>query len=263
MSKLEHPVAVYYDKHGKRHEILASTLSNPAKFAESRNNDLLDESEQISLGVREESTAAVAHFFEKAESRGSRKISFCESDPRHNERVDKLVSALQRTTELTLEICFRKTVNGEKTETTENIANLSGYRWGPEVHRIQDAKTIIRHDIFAQDPELAMSIHRPWIAIEVINTHFPDEQTFNAMLKTSEALPLMVLFDFVERKDYFLKVDEAKKTLRIQGTTYYIKEGKLWRGENATKIASSREFETEYKAMIKRWTEYRKNNPLA
>lgn len=59
-----------------------------------------------------------------------------------------------------------------------------------------------------------MSIHHPWVAIEVINKHFPEEKAFTAMIELSKQIPFLVMFDLLteKTKNYFLKIDIQKKT---------------------------------------------------
>lgn len=132
------------------------------------------------------------------------------------------------------------------------------YQWGSEIHRILNETAIVRHDIFGQSNELGMSVNRPWIAIEVINTHFPEEEAFAAMLETTKRIPLLILFDFTSHKNRFLNVDKATNRLVYRPWTYLIRNGQLWRGTSPTEITSSSLFKVSVEAMFKRWAEKKK-----
>lgn len=71
---------------------------------------------------------------------------------------------------------------------------LEDYLWDSEVHRITSSKSIVRHDIFGQNRNIAMSIFKPWVAIEIINTHYPSEDTFVEMINLSKNFPFVVFF---------------------------------------------------------------------
>lgn len=103
-----------------------------------------------------------------------------------------------------------------------------------------------------------MSVNRPWIAIEVINTHYPEEAAFSAMLAASRNYPLVVLFDFTAQWNTFVKVEKYDKRLRIRPWTFYIKEGAVWQGGSPTSINSSAEFKIELERMLSAWDEKRK-----
>ena len=75
-----------------------------------------------------------------------------------------------------------------------------------------------------------MSVRSPWVAIEVINTHFPSEETFSAMLELSKQMPLLIMFDLVtvKTKKYFINIDLQKNTIR---PIFYIYEGSVWHSD--------------------------------
>lgn len=250
MTALEHPKAVYYDKTTGRREIIwASQLSDPEKLAKAKNEELWDLSEQIRLGPRI-SHKNTPHFYEITEERETRKVFAGEKDPTHDARVEDLTLSLQGLGPWFLSEMGQYNKDGTTYSDGERIPE---YKWGAEVYRIFDENTVVRHDIFGQSTELSMSVRRPSIAIEVINTHFPEEEAFSAFLRLSKEIPYIVLFDFTEFKNAFLRVDPPSSRLAYRPWTYKVKDGALWRGNTLTTITSSTQFEIDVKNMLNRW----------
>lgn len=251
MPDLEHEIAVYYDENNARHEAKASSLLDPQILADLKQRDLYDETEQKRLQARWAPNMR-PHFYEISKSTGTRVLFTGEVDATHNARVAELLKQLADCEPL--EFVLLHPGRGDIAERAERLASLPEYKWGGEVHRILSKDAIVRHDIFGQTPELRMSIIRPWIAIEVINTHYPEETAFSAMLAASRDFPFVVLFDFTAHPNTFVKVDKFAKRLRIRPWTFYIKEGALWQGGSATSINSSAQFKIELVRMITAWT---------
>lgn len=259
MPELEHEIAIYFDEQFKRHEIKAKDLVKPDVLEKAKLKELYDESAQIRVFPRTPEDKR-PHFMERGDRTGNRILRGGEDDPRHNARVDELVKALSSITELSLGIKEPSKVKGGE-DKLYKLFDLPDYQWEDEVHRIQDANTIVRHDVYGQRLELSMSVLFPWIAIEVINTHYPEEDTFAALLKTSENVPLIVLFDFVSHPNTFVKVNLSEKLLQLRPWSYYIKKGQVYQGDYPTDITSSARLKIEFDAMVNRWAEKRKTKP--
>jgi hypothetical protein len=246
MPELLHKVAIYYDEDGARQTIRAKQLMDPAEFAAAKLKDLYDESELFQLFPR---NSATPHFFETGTKSGTQDLFRGETDPAHNKRVDELAKNLVELSIFSLAL-KGSSKDGEKIEILYKIPK---YNWGAEVHRIMSADAIVRHDLFGKSQELGMSIRRPWIAIEVIYTHYPEEQAFEAMLAVSKSMPFIVIFDLVEKKNTFLKIDFSLQQLQIRPWTYWIKNGKVWKGNIETGINTSAHLETEINRMLAGW----------
>ena len=231
MTDLEHLLAVYYDVQGERHEIKAEELNDRATLELAKLADLLDESEQVSLSPRIVKDKR-SHFVAPASS-VKRRVLAGPKDPAHDKRIETLLDDLKAGERWKIET--RRYVDKELIATI--LFDLfADYTWDKEVHRIVTADTIVRHDLFGQANQLKMSMRRPWIAVEVINTHYPEEVAFQEMLRLSRAMPLLVAFDFIERPNYFFKVDLRSATIV---TRVYIHDGCVWTGGAQTGIASS------------------------
>ncbi|HNN44979.1 MAG TPA: hypothetical protein PKN34_02915 [Azospira sp.] len=228
MKSLEHAFAVYIDDNGCRHTLNAEDLSDDKIFEKAKGLTLYDASEQAIL-VPRDIPGKRRHFYEP-NSVGGRSVSGYENgnDPAHDLRVEEnLVNLLSSK---------RWKVGFKNGDQFQQIFDVSHYDWDIEVHRIVSKDIIIRHDLFGQSKFVGMSVFRPWVAIEVIHTHFPEEKTFSALMSLSRHIPLVVLFDVVSRRNYFLKIDPAAGTVRC---SYYLYEGQVWNGEKPTDIRTA------------------------
>ncbi len=254
MPDIEHPVAVYFDDQGNRVRLWASSLRDNEQLALARSRELYDASEQVRVAPRL-SKNGVPHFYEITSR--TRRVFGGEDDPTHNNRVKELHDKLQALDRWALVLTTKDKATGNIDH--HEILQLPQYGWGKETHRILDEKAIVRHDIFGQSPDLAMSVRRPWIAIEVVHTHFPEEEAFAAFLETSKRLPLIVLFEHTARRNTFVKVDDREGLLQISRWTYHIKDGCVWQGGEKTSISTSAHLQIEFLGMLKRWDDYGKS----
>jgi len=220
--ELLHPVA-YYRADGVQKPIKASELTDKDKLHLAKTELLTDKNETVRLWPKF-CTEKRPHFY-VLNSADKRRISECEIDPAHNERVEEILGKLNSCT--VWKVVVNVYVDGKRERETR--FSLDDYQWGDEVHRICSSELTIRHDLFGQSKLLSMSVFRPWVAIEVINSHYPDEQTFNEMLRLSRQMPLLVFFDVLSDNlhNYFLKVDNRSDEIT---PLYYIYEGSMWKG---------------------------------
>lgn len=253
MSDLEHESAIYFDEDFARHEIKASALVNTEVLASAKGKVLWDKSEQKRLQARG-GPSVTPHFAELPGEKTTRKVFEGEKDKTHNERVSFLMERLVESERLDLVLAHQAV---EGIEEIDTLYCLPRYQWQAEVHRIMDAQSLVRHDIYGQSSALSMSVNRPWIAIEVINTHYPDDQAFSAILNASRCYPLIALFDFTSNPNTFVKVDVANKHLRIRPWSFYIKDGQLWKGKRPTNILTSTHFKLEVDKMLAGWKKKR------
>lgn len=231
MQELEHPIAIYCDDSWNKQEIRAEELHDQKTLELAKSVSLFDPSGQVSLSPRKVLEKR-PHFLAPSNSSMRRVCSF-EQDTIHDDRVDFLLGELNAT-QRDWKLIESYYVSGELVVT--ELFKINRYSWGEEIHRIVSADAIVRHDLFGQAQQIEMSVFRPWIAIEVINTHFPDESTFQALAVLSCTLPFIVLFDCTDRKNYFLKIDKATGTIT---TRLYLRDGKIWFNGAPTTAQSS------------------------
>jgi hypothetical protein len=250
MPDVEHRIAVYWDALGKRLIIHFEDLADDATFANAKLLELYDESEQVRVFPRDRTRRdGRRHFY--SESSGRRALDRGENNPEHDERVFELAQALH-----TFGDGWRlayQALAGAEPETI--FGPLPAYTWGAEVTRILTADNSLRHDIYG-DWGIRMSVRRPSIAIEVVNTHYPEEATFSALLAKSAEVPLVVLFDFTRFvRGRVLVVDEASQSIVFRSYAFSIFEGCVWLGKTPRKdITTSQHLEVAVKKRYEGWT---------
>ncbi len=245
--KLEHEEAFYF-ANGQRHCIQAKDLRDKNTLELAKTVFLTDQEEQERLRPRVPKDINKRSHFYAPDPAPKRRVSIRETNPLHDTWVDNLLKMLAGKNTWT--VVIGRFVDGVLEREPRFI--LEKYLWGKEVHRICSPNLIVRHDLFSQSPMLAMSIFRPWVAIEVINTHFPDEPSFNAMRDLSQRTPLIVFFDVLRNgiNSYFLKVND--KTGEII-PLYYIYEGSVWKGSTERKdITTAMRLQIEIDADVER-----------
>lgn len=253
MSEITHLAAVYYDENNVRKKIRADDLKIDSVFENAKLQVLFDISEQVRLAARP-SPKGLRHFYELGSQVKGRKTFEGESDPVHNKRVGDLAKTLAKASDFVFVIDWRGRHGKSKEEV---LYRLSGYNWGEEVTRIINKGVIVRHDIYGRDSDLAMSIKRPSIAIEVINTHFPEEIAFAAMLRQSEEIPSIIVFDFTAKPGAFLKISSHYKKITISAWTFFIESGKLWHDGKDTGVTTAAGFKIEADKLFASWEDYR------
>ncbi len=217
----KHPCAVYYDSNSVRRELKPDELHDVSKRAAARETELWDPDEEYRLYPRYRQDSP--HFYSLSKNT-RRYATRAENDPAHDERVESLLDLLQR--KQGYKIGFLTQDSGEQQFIT--FVRTNGYLWGKEVSRAISENVRCRHDLFGARMELRLSAGSPWVAIEVVKDHYPEQQAFDALLVLTRNLPLLVLFDFIEVPNYFFQVREADATIRI---IYYIYDGSVWKNE--------------------------------
>ncbi|MDR6584333.1 hypothetical protein [Herbaspirillum frisingense] len=240
MADLKYDRAVYRDREsGELKIIRAENLSDSDTLSTARTNTLYDLSEQTELVARAGDTNA-PHFAGKATE--GRRLVQGERDKQHDKRVVELATTLQASPNWTLGLLGKRTKNTPPTFTPK--IELFNYRWGNEINQIVDKETIVRHDVFGASNSLAMSVRQPAIAIEVINTHYPDEAAFNSFIQKSLREPFIVLFDVIQFRgqnfsNLLVKIDPDTSRLCYRAYTYWIQKGSVYKGDYPQKKIDS------------------------
>jgi len=229
-----HSVA-YYFKNGKRHEIRARDLNNADVWRIAKSEQLFDGSGTPLFAIQ----ADTLHF--RGEPQASdRSTDRGETNPIHDARVQHILDVLNSRSAWSIEASTYAHGN----RFCNPICNLmTAYQWGSEVYRIISSEATVRHDVFGQAKDIIdMSKSMPWIAVEVINSHYPEDKTFDGIQSTSKNMPLLVLFDLTERPDHFLKIDGGSGVI---STKLYMYNGNVYDGTSTDqKIKSSAELKT-------------------
>lgn len=214
----KYPYAIYLDSRGQAQKLFPSDLHDVKKRAFARSAELFDPDREYRLFPRYRADSP--HFYSL--NKNARCVSRLEEiDPEHDDRVNYLFDTLN----LGADISIGSFVwDGEERQFI-CLTKTNDYAWGQEVWRVLNSDIRCRHDLFGASTDLALTDRLPWIAIEVVKHHFPDEQTFSGFLSLSKILPFIVLFDFIDVPNYFLQVDLPTGRLRV---IYYIYDGSVW-----------------------------------
>jgi hypothetical protein len=242
----KHKVALYRD--GKQvRRIRYEHLTSPKALELARSHKLFNPTWEFRLFVR---GGASPHFFSLA-TRGRRSTDRQREakSGHHDDRITYLLGELKgipmkRTIEVGTN-AWKDLPEGE--DPWVAIAEIKSYDWQKEVTRALSGASRCRHDLFgSRAQDLNLTGRHPWIAIEVIHEHYPNEATFSGLLTLSVSMPLVVLFDLATAGNYFLKVDSNLRRIRAR---FYIYNGCLW--ENDTNHGNQVSAEA-FKAMVLR-----------
>lgn len=215
-----HPFAVYYDAQGTRGIMPADQLVDPVKYAIADqcrlSGDLWDLSETILLSLRR--PVDVRPHFWGPSAPTIQNLFYGERDPTHDAHVAaslKKLSAAETWTWLDKNIVFR------------------GYDWRDEVFRVLTPQATVRHDIFGQLRGPHTTHVRPSVAIEMIYTHYPEEDALTGYLDASRGMPSVVLFDRAGFGPKYMKIDPKAATIWAK---FFVFDGSVW-GTNKNKPA--------------------------
>ncbi|MGG6270943.1 hypothetical protein ACQ4M3_42045 [Leptolyngbya sp. AN03gr2] len=175
-----------------------------------------------------------------------------EALPRHNERIKQLLMELQQPN-----LKFGYYDYTEDGRVFFTIFKSEQYVWSQEVFRTH-SNIVWRHDIFGANAGHRLSEHTPWVAIEVIDTHFPEDRAFDAWLRLSSEFPCLVLFDFVEEENYYFHIIKTTQQVRF---IYYIYEGAVWKSRKQLPSCNAAMFKEKLTAELsaKRFNRQRRN----
>jgi len=240
----EHELAVHWDELGRRQTIPAKDLVDDQTFADAKDRELFDESEQIRVYPRDGTATRRRHF--RAEVTGVRGFDKGENSPAHNARVGAL---------LRLEDGWSVGYQTQANEPIERIFGpLPAYNWGKEVTRILSSTALARQDVYG-DSGIRMSIRKPSIAVEVVQSHYPEEATFTALLAHTAQVPSIVFFDFtLASANALVRIDLKAQALIFRSYTFAITDGALWIGpERLDQVKTSAHFEVLARKRYRGW----------
>jgi len=227
MPKYSH--AIYYDANGVQQKLFPHELHDTGKRAYARSAELWDPEEECRLFPRYREDSP--HFYSLGN--GARVfLRTQENDPAHDARVNDLLEELS--SGIGFRVGFYEWDGDEKQFVS--FAKTRNYNWGKEITRALTASVRCRHDLFGAPDDLKLTARFPWIAIEVVKHHYPDDQTFSALLSLTKELPCVILFDFIEVPNYFLNLDRSEGEIRV---IYYIHDGSVWKNGNRWKSCTS------------------------
>jgi hypothetical protein len=247
MAGLLHQIAIYFDTSFNRKILRAADLVKPEVMEIARSQELYDESEQYLL-IPRTGAGITSHFAKIPEEKTPYDhLVRNESNPAHDIRVARHFQALLQLKHFSLVIKYP----GVSAKPLKIFPKMPQYVWETEAQRFCGGKIIVRHDLLGHCPSPSMSIRRPTIAIEVINTHYPEERAFAAMLNESREKPTVILFDLVQGGYSFVSVDPKQMEIEVRPWAYYIWNGLVYKGAEVTEISTPSELKLELEALVR------------
>lgn len=185
-----------------------------------------DETGELLLFIRSRGTSS--HFFSRGNSRKNirdRKY-FNEA---HIEKINILYNFLNARDRI--RICTYYFEN--KKPILDTIFSFKEYYFAKEVKQTLTKSNYFISDIFGISKTLNNTYKEPNIAIEVIDSHFPDEKTFNYFRKLTKETQLIVLFYYLEFEPKINQMinnsgNSNNGKLRV---SHYIQDGSFWIGD--------------------------------
>jgi hypothetical protein len=116
------------------------------------------------------------------------------------------------------------------------LADLNGYSWKPNTSRYSLGETSVCPDIVGKVPGTKATERNPAIFVEVVNTHYPSEATWQTYRQHTTEKPLIVVFDFMQNYHFEVRHKAPKKN-RPQSdirSIYYLWQGGVW--ENTRRL---------------------------
>lgn len=250
---VKHPKANYYDETGKLVEANYRDLEDQdfLRYAYSYNISFFDDmGRRLQIRLYENGIRR-PHFWLVPEAMGSSRIvtfdnavAYRETNRIHEARIEYLLGAFSRTcpsSVYTIDWMKGYGAKGKKYDELDVerfvLGDIGGYDWKKNTEQFSLSLGNVRPDIIGT-PQTIPSEQHPSIIIEVINSHYPSEATWAAYVQHTIERPLLILFDFTEKKNYFLQVvpaDERKQILQPTiRTVYFLWKGFLW--QNTTPL---------------------------
>jgi hypothetical protein len=187
---------------------------------------IIDSSGENILHIR--SRGISSHFYSRGSARKNIRGKKYFND-KHKEKIDILCKFLNARDRVRI-CCYYFENRKPKLDT---IFSFREYFFSKEVKQSIDRKNYFVADIYGVSKSLNYSNSEPHIAIEVIDNHFPDYDTFNYLRGISKEMPLIILFYYLEFEPiincmYNNKGDSNNGKLRI---AHYIQDGSFWVGD--------------------------------
>ncbi|MBV6811964.1 hypothetical protein KWH19_19870 [Xanthomonas campestris pv. pennamericanum] len=220
-------VAWYLNDHKQWEEVSYRELVRDKRRAELRERDLRDErAGAIQLGIRNH--PKTPHFYERRRIRSDLEVGVKESEA--HEETKKMVRAFVSKYEKH-DIGYYERP-WDKDKGFESLLRLKEkYQWGTEIQFGLVYGKFVRFDIFGRlKEEILLTDKYPFIAIEVVDTHFHSQEAFKVLLETSKSIPLVIAYYFIPVAPRYNCVHKPERSngysrIRLQ---CYIADGSLW-----------------------------------
>lgn len=197
-------------------------LVSEERRAELREKDLREKPNGLyQLGIRNHQLTP--HFFQKRPIRNNIDTGSIES-VEHEDSKNMLCNFLNKYTKQTFG--YYETPWDKNDKGYEALLKTKEYHWAKEVSFGLVYGKYIRFDILGRSfTELSLTDKYPYIAIEVVDTHFHSQEAFKALLDLTKNLPVIVIYYFIGKAPYLNCVRAPKSNCffqRIDFNTIYL-----------------------------------------
>ncbi|AIO72714.1 hypothetical protein [Burkholderia multivorans] len=223
----KYEIAWYLDENQQWQEASFRELSREERRAALRERDLRDKANgSIELGIRNH--PKTPHFFERRRIRTDIEPGAHESQA-HEDAKRMIRSFLQKYDKHRFGYYERPWDRNDKG--FETLIKIKDYMWDVEVQFGLAYGKYIRFDILGRSKSLVQLTDRlPFLAIEIVDTHFHSRETFEVLLQVSKNLPLTVAYYFIPAVPIYNCVNRpptasAYCRIRLQ---CYLSDGSFW-----------------------------------
>lgn len=227
MQVRKYPFAYHY-KDEAWTAVAAAELENPLRRSQLKGLDLVDEINGTkSLGVRNHPDTP--HFFHTRQRRKPLDGRVVNTEI-HGDECSRLVSFLKANPKV--DIGYYETPWNRSDMGFEVLVSTRDYIWrsGKETALGIVYGRLFIPDILGRSNRVGLVDSEPYVALEIVDTHFPSLETFQTVLRCTKDIPLVVCFYFcagapVENQK---KNPPAKNGVARIRINYYVADGSFW-----------------------------------
>lgn len=216
-------VAWYESAPDQWSEVKFTELATEKRRAELKGLDLREQPDGLKkLGIRNH--PQTPHFYEVNTVREPFEVGVSESKE-HNEARDALCEMLNAHPAV-----FGYYENPRE-KVLVDLVSVTGYQWATERRfGLTRGKYVVFDILGRHGTEIALGESTPFIALEVVDTHFHSQEAFCALLELTRNLPVVVCYYFLPPEPYLNQrkapqLSEKTAPVRLQ---CYLSDGSFW-----------------------------------
>lgn len=173
------------------------------------------------------------HFYSRGLNR--KKVGFGKESIDHQKRINLTFEKLNSPSTKKVQLGYSdytdydKNLKNRDAIRFEAVKTLTNYKWGVEINYPINESQHVVFDILGRHNDLHWTENKPFLAIEVVDTHFTDLEVFKELLILTKKQPLVIAYIFVKDTSYCYPPDSKinHETFKIT-TRYYMQDGSFW-----------------------------------
>ena len=220
--------AFYKDENNNWETISYQELTNPNNRATYREKQLVNEIKGNKiLGIRNH--PQTPHFYQKLSLRSNIEGGIHETKE-HTDIQNMITNFLNKYEKNSFGFYESPWEEEKQDKGFDYIIKIKEYKWEKEIRfGLIHGKYII-FDILGRSNTFNLLDTTPFIAIEIVDTHFHSRETFKILLELSRNIPIIIFYYFVSQAPY---LNQVSKPLRSNSFTknriyHYISDGSFW-----------------------------------